>query len=107
MYVVTYNGKKLKVDDSKLSDDGYFPFQQTVGLYTDDTTLRPIWKLVGEHRDTFARVRPNEELEFIAEKVYDHQPSNEEILWFMSANGLIRGDIVTVENGFTLDIDGD
>lgn len=98
MYVVTRNGHKLVVDDSQL--DGDMPFQQVVGLYTDDTVLKPIWVLVGETVDTSGH-----ELEFKAEKIYDHEPSKEEILWFMSANGLNRYDIVYINKGYTLDME--
>ena len=108
MYVVTVDGKKLKVDDSPIDyENEWVPFHQTVGLYTNDTVLTPIWLLVGERGIKTGSRKPCDELEFRAEKVCDHEPSKEEILWFMSANGLSRGDIVYINKGYALDTEGD
>lgn len=105
MYVVTSNGKKLLVDDSCISEDEYFPFQQTVGLYSDNTVLKEIYLVTGQRRNNFSISRKDDDLEFVAQRVYEHKPTEEEILWFMSANGLSRYDIVTVDKAYTLDME--
>lgn len=40
MFIVTESGRKITVPDYHESDEEWCPFQQTVGLYTDDTVLR-------------------------------------------------------------------
>lgn len=106
MYVVTENGKKLPVDDSAIGDDEWFSFQQTVGLYTDDTILKEVWILEMFKRDYFAP-RRKFELEFVRDVYFNHEPTQEEILWAMSAHGCTRGDIVFIRKGYELDMDGD
>lgn len=106
MYVVTENGKKLPVDDSSITDDDWISFQQTVGLYADNTILQPVWILELNHRDYFARKR-DFELQFVKDLKYDHEPTQEEILWAMSANGCTRGDIAIIRKGFELELEYD
>lgn len=107
MYVVTSTGKKLPVDDSSIDYEDYFPFQQNVGLYDDSTVLKPIWHVAGQRMKRRGSFMTDSEYEFVAEKVYDHKPSKEELLWFMSANGLNRYDIVAITEGYELDMEWD
>lgn len=102
MYVVTQDGQKLYVDTTNVKDDDMMPFQQTVGLYTDNTILKDVWILELNKRDFFARAR-DFELEFVKELYYDHEPTKEEILWAMSTYGCTRGDIVFIRKGYELD----
>lgn len=104
MYVVTESGVKLPVDDSQIGNDTYFPFHQTVGLYTDDTVLKPVWIVELNHRDFFAR-KKDFELNFCKEIRYDHEPTKEEILWALSAYGCTRGDIAIVRTGYELEME--
>lgn len=43
MYVVTQTGHKIQVANPKTKEDEWCPFQQTVGLYDDNTILKDIW----------------------------------------------------------------
>ena len=106
MYVVTKNGHKLPVDDSSISEDEFVSFQQTVGLYTDDTILKPVWILELSHCDR-SNTKKNFELEFVKDLKYDHKPTQEEILWAMSAYGCTRYDVAIVRKGFELDMEFD
>lgn len=103
MYVVTQTGHKIQVANPKTKEDEWCPFQQTVGLYDDNTILKDIWVLELNHRDYHASDK-NFELEFVKEIRYDHEPSKEEILWAMSAYGCTRGDIVLIRKGFEFDM---
>ena len=107
MYIVTKTGKKLPVDDSSIDyEKEYISFQETVGLYTDDTILRPVWILELNKSNYFGiHKRSDYELEFVKELKYDHEPTKEEILWAMSAYGLTRYDVAFVRKGFELDME--
>lgn len=107
MYVVTKNGHKLPVDDSSISEDEVVSFQQTVGLYTDDTILKPVWILELSHCDDHFSKKRNFELEFVKDLKYYHKPTQEEILWAMSAYGCTRGDVAIIRKGFELDMEYD
>lgn len=106
MYIVTKDGYKLPVDDSSLPEDRWGSFQETVGLYTENTILNEVWIVELSHRDYFAN-KNKFELEFIKDLKYDHEPSKEEILWAMSAYGCSRGDIAIIRKGYELDIGDD
>ena len=106
MYVVTKNGKKLPVDDSSIDyDKEYVPFHETVGLYAESTELKPVW-ILGLEKSNYYNVGKSSdyELEFVKELRYDHPPTEEEILWAMSAYGLSRGDIAWVQRSYELDM---
>ena len=111
MYVVTHNGKKLPVDDSTIDyekDDVWF--HENVGLYTDDTVLKPIWYAIFykvDFRKYMKFCKTEDDIECAAVKVYDHEPTKEEILWAMSTNGLGRFDHVTISTGYSLGMTGD
>lgn len=105
-YIVTEKGHKIPVESETLESDEWIPFQQTVGLYSDNTVLKDAWILELCHRDYFAK-KKDFELELVKELKYDHEPTKEEILWAMSAYGLTRGDIATIHKSYELDIDVD
>jgi len=101
MYVVTRGGYKLPVDDSSIPEDAWRQCAETVGLYEDGTTLKDIWILqLQKQLNPFTR---NYEFEFVKELRYEHEPTKEEILWAMSANGLSLYDSAVVYKAYELD----
>lgn len=107
MYIVTKDGHKLPVDDSSIDyEHDYVPFVQQATVITDDTILKPVW-IAQCFKDILwgqSRVSDkNERYEFVAEKKFTHKPTNDELIYFMSAWGLSRNDIVMVEEGLELD----
>lgn len=108
MYVVTRNGHKLPVDDSSISENEFISFQENVGLYDDSTILKEVWILELNKSNFFTNVRrENYELEFVKELRYDHEPTQEEILWAMSAFGCTRHDLAFVKKAYELDMEYD
>lgn len=107
MYAVTRDGKKLPIDDSGIDyDKEYVPFIDNIGVFTDNTILRPIWLVtVQKVKDNLMRPRfiDKEKYEFAAEYKYDHKPTKEELLYVLSVNGCSRYDVVTIDEGFELD----
>ena len=106
MYVVTKDGRKLPVDDSSVDyEHDFVPFHETVGLYTDNTVLKPIWilELSKVALNNYASSR-RYELECVKDLKYEHEPTQEEVLWAMSAYGLTRYDVAVVRRGFELDM---
>lgn len=108
MYVVTKYGKKLKVDDSSIDYENEFsPAFSNVCLFSDETFLRPIWiatvQKLKRHDSYMHSMSEPELFEFTKEQIYDHKPTEEELLYLMSAWGCGRYDIVTVDEGYELD----
>ena len=103
MYVVTQSGHKLPVDSSSIPEDEYGWFQQNVGLYDDNTILKEVWILELDKKD-YEKNGQFYELEFVKELRYDHEPTQEEILWAMSAYGCSRWSVAFVKKGYELDM---
>lgn len=103
MYVVTQSGHKLPVDSSSIPEDEYVRFQQNVGLYDDNTILKEVWILELDKKD-YEKNGQFYELEFVKELRYDHEPTQEEILWAMSAYGCSRWSVAFVKKGYELDM---
>lgn len=107
MFLVTRDGKKITIDDSQFGDRDWYPMQETVGLYSDDSILKEVWILELNRRDYFKNSHRDFELEFVKDLKFDHEPTQEEILWAMSEFGCTRGDIVFVRKGYELDMERD
>ena len=108
MFVVNKNGDRLPVDNNKIDyDKGFHPVCQNVGLYEDEIKLVPIWIVqLQKDKNAFESTKKIE-LEFIDEVKFTHEPTENEILYLMSTNGLNLYDIVTIQKGFTLDAEYD
>lgn len=105
MYVVTQSGHKLPVDTSSIPEDEYIRFQQNVGLYDDSTILKEVWILELYRSNRLeSSMKSNYELEFVKELRYEHEPTQEEILWAMSAYGCTRWDVAYVKKVYELDM---
>lgn len=105
MFVVTENGYKLPVDISSVpEEDRCMSFQQNVGLYDDSTILKDVWIIELNKKKNWDARAQYYELEFIKELRYYHEPTQEEILWAMSAYGLSRWDVAFVKKGYELDM---
>jgi hypothetical protein len=85
-------------------ENDYIPFHQTVGLYTDDTTLQEIW-ILQLCKDKMGFDSRPMELELVKEIKFYHEPTKEEILWAMSEYGLTRYDVANVYKAMQLDMD--
>lgn len=104
MFIVTKDGKKRKVDDSDINyENDYVPFSQSVACFADDVCLKKVWSL-DLYKSGDRLIDPDCEViegsEKIAELIYDHEPSEEEILWAMCRNGLTIYDIAYVSQGY-------
>jgi hypothetical protein len=107
MFFVTKDGKKITIDDAQFGDRDWYPMQETVGLYSDNTILKEVWILELNRRDYFKNSHRDFELEFVKDIKFNHEPTQEEILWAMSEFGCTRGDIVLVRKGYELDMEYD
>ena len=100
MKVITKYGTELPVDTSKLDFDKEFvPCLSQVTLVSDDVYLQPVW-IVYLYRNTNNH-QTHTDLEYVAEQVFNHEPSENELIYFMAANGAAPyGYYVTVEKGY-------
>lgn len=105
MKVITKNGTVLPVDDNKVDyDKEYINAVSTVTLIDDDVYLKPVWITTVQRDKNEASLRFGNDLEFIDEKVFTHEPTQEELLYFMSSCGVGITGYVTVEKAYKMDI---
>lgn len=102
MKVVTRNGKTLPVDTSSLDDEEYkfLKVAENVTMIDDGCYLKKMWRVTTEKA-----THGSNELEFVAERIFLHKPSEMEMIYFMAEYGLGRLDYCSVEEIFQMDTD--
>ena len=100
MKVITKYGTELPVDTSKLDFDKEFvPCLSQVTLVSEDVYLERVW-IVYLYRNTNNH-QTHTNMEYVSEKVFNHEPSENELIYFMAANGALPYNYyVTVEKGY-------
>lgn len=102
MRIIDEKGRSLPVDDSSLDyENGYIPSYSNVVMVCDDVYLQDAW-IVTCQKDLSKKITRQDELEFVNDKVYDHEPTKDELIQFMCSNGCGLYDIVSVEKGYRL-----
>lgn len=106
--VIDERGRVLPVDDSSLDyEHEYVASFSNAVLISDGVYLQDIWIATcqKDHRkNVFDR---RDEIEFVKDRVYDHEPTKDELIQFMCANGCGLCDLVSVEKGYRLMVDND
>ena len=92
-YLINKRGEKIEVNCD--SDWLY----ENVCLVDDDVCLDPVWMVTCIHRDLNGKV----DYENYVDKIFTHEPTDEELIHFMISNGFTRYDLVQVEEMKTLD----
>lgn len=110
MKIVCKSGKVLPVDDSSIDyENEYIPCVDVVTVISDGVYLEDIWivtcqKDMNKHN----HIKDNDSaLEFVAEKIFTHEPSKEELINFMCKHGCCLDDIVQVERAYRLQVEYD
>ena len=107
MKVIDERGRVLPVDDSSLNyENEFIPCVSNVVMIADDVYLQDIW-IATCQRDLSRRVPYQKDIEFVKDKIYDHEPTKDELIQFMCANECGLYDIVSVEKGYRLMVDDD
>lgn len=110
MFIVTRDGKRVPLNYSFDETDLYkLRSGSKVGVYDDDVILKPIWliTLMKNKNIGYGRFHDPDKYEFVAEYKYEHKPTKDDILYLMSMNGMVFNDIVTIDEGYELDVEYD
>ena len=104
MKVITRNGKTLPVDISTLDEDEirFLKAAEHVTMIDDGCYLKKMWRVTAE-KDTNLTTSGPTELEFVAEKIFDHEPSEMEMIYFVSEHGLGRYDYCSIDVLFRME----
>ena len=103
MFVVTKDGKRLQVDDSGLGESPFAPIVTTVGMFPDGVKLRKVWILDISKDVNFMNHTTEMVFETLCSRCFNHYPTEEEILYWMSAEGVDRNGYAFVEEAYVLD----
>lgn len=107
MKVIDEKGRVLPVDDSSINyEDEYVPSFSNVVMIDDSVYLQDVW-IVTCQKDLSRKIPCKDEIEFVADKVYDHEPTQEELIQFMCSNGCGFYDVVSVEKSHRLMMEDD
>lgn len=102
MKVIDERGRVLPVDDSTLDyENEFIPCTSNVVMVCDSVYLQDVW-IATCQKDLSKKIPRQDELEFVNDKVYDHEPTKDELIQFMCSNGCALHDIVSVEKGYRL-----
>ena len=106
MKIIGIDEKKLKVDDSSLDENSRYKYVQQVTLIDDGVHLKKVWIATCEKNNKAFDCRPDE-LEFVCEKIFSKEPTEQDLICFMSENGLGMYDYCHVKEAYKLDCDFD
>ena len=98
MKLVDKRGNKVHIPDKDVPDQMREWLYSSVQMMPDNAKLDPCWVATlcasnWQKRDTY---------EYVAEEIYDHKPTEEELLWLMAKNDAFRFSYVTVDKGYHL-----
>lgn len=103
MKVITANGKELPVDDSILNESDLRPCISQVTMIDDSVRLKKVWIATCEKnkRKPPFDSRPDE-LDWLCEKIFNHEPTEQELIYFMAENGLGLYDYCHVDEAYKM-----
>jgi len=104
MFVCTSDGRKFKLLGTNKEDENHSPFRfDTVSVHYDDEYVKPCWILQVQNRGDIRREEHHQiELEIVQELLYDHEPTEEDIMYAIGAYGN-RLSVVTIQKGYTIE----
>ena len=101
MFVVTKDGHRLSVNNGE--ERRGVPLQEMVGLYSDRACLRPGWILeLNKMSCDGMTCAQRFSMDCVKTLRFDHEPTENEVLWAMSAYGLGQHDPVFIRKGLEL-----
>lgn len=108
MKIILKSGETLCVDDSKLDyENSYIPCIDRVTMMSDGVCLEDIWIATCQKDLRRRGVRDGNRLEFVAEEIFEHEPTREELIYFMAKSGCSMDDVVDVTQAYRLNVEYD
>lgn len=90
MYVVSKDGRKFRINEEDVDEsvDWHWPFKDgLVAVCDDDEYMKNIWIITIKKCKRHPLQGNEREFEIITELEYDHEPSQEELLYLHRAYG--------------------
>lgn len=103
MKAIIRNGKVLPVDDMKIDKNDYVRCIEPVVMIDDGVHLDEMFLACGYVDINKFDGRRSTKLEYKCEKIFDHKPTETELIYFMAENNLTCYDFCTIEKVYQLD----
>lgn len=109
MYITTRDGQKIRLneEDVKAAENEYGGINfigKPVAVCNEGDRMRKIWIVTVEHdkkSHSYHSFKGEMDLEFLAEMKFDHEPTQEELLYVISAHGAgLYETIVRVDEAY-------
>ena len=109
MYITTRDGKKIRLneEDVKAAKNEYGGINfagKPVAVCNEGDKMRKIWIATVEHdkkAHSYRSYNGEMDLEFVAEMKFDHEPTQEELLYVASAHGVgLYETVVRVDEAY-------
>lgn len=95
MYLITKSGEKATIGEGALSEMPYIPVWDTAVVVNNKTCLKKAWNVV-VCKDEYGR-RKGVPCEVIAEYRYNHEPTEEDIMYCLCVSGVGLAGYATIE----------
>lgn len=115
-YVVTRDGHKIRLNDEdvekaiKESKFGGLDIKDSVAICDDADSMKKVWIITVEQDKKFFghhSYRGEIDTEFLAEIKLDHEPTQEELLYFCGAFGCGQATILRVDTAYVWETEWD
>lgn len=115
-YVITRDGHKIRLNDEdvekaiKANPYGGLDIKDSVTICSDADFMKKIWIVtVEEDKKFYGKHSYHGEIdtEFLAEIKLDHEPTQEELLYFFGAFGYGQATILRVDTGYVWETEWD
>lgn len=99
MKLIDKRGNKVHLEDESLPEEMHKWLYSSVQMMPDESRLEKCWVATLCKKNW---QQHNEPYEFVAEEVYDHKPTEEELLWLMAKHDAFRFSYVQVDKAYRL-----
>lgn len=92
MLLVNERGDSFHIDEDLIPQNAQEWLNNKSYMFSEDVELEECWVACVNKRNFDSK-----EYEYVGEKVYDHEPTKEELLWLMANHDALRLSYVVVD----------
>lgn len=108
MYIVDELGRRTHIGDENFPDTMRSRLHNEIYMYNDDTKLKKCWVAeVNKYNFPGFRKDDDYEYEYCNEKVFDHKPTEEELLFLLAKYHISRNGYVKVSEAYQIECEDD
>ena len=101
MKLISEHGINMHIDNKSIPKDALGYGGHRAYLLDDDVTLEKCWAATLYENDITANMR-YDRYDYVATRIYDHEPSQNEILMFMAKYDSMRYSYVKIDKSYRI-----